>query len=47
MPNPENLYDNRLAALDKVNWISEEIKIGIHWGVPATIHLRTFVFPSI
>jgi hypothetical protein len=32
MQNPENLYDNRLAALAKVNWISEEIKIGIHLG---------------
>jgi len=30
--NPENLYDNRLAALYKVNWISEQIKIGTNLG---------------
>ena len=30
--NPEILYDKRLAALDKVGWIPEEIKIVIHVG---------------
>jgi hypothetical protein len=47
MQNPENLYDNRLAASDKVNWIPEEIKIGIHLGSACYHHLRTSVFPSI
>jgi len=32
MQNPENLYDNRLAALYKVNWTSEQIKIGTNLG---------------